>query len=214
MHHLAANPGHAGDLDMRQLRHHTKNALASILAQVSSELSNNSTARRVASDVERRVLLTAHISDALFGLTRAPGPFAERLTSLCESVVELMGEDGQCLGLTCDVGAEVPPPQREALLRVAHEFVGNAVKHGMHVRLVGRIDVVVRAEAGGICLSVSDDGWGCGTSPRSGEGMSVADALARAVGGQVGLSRREGWTVATLLLPPVARRRRIPVQIG
>ena len=74
MHHQVTAPHDPTNLDMRQLRHHTKNALARILAQVSSQLSNSSASRRVANDVERRVLLTASISDALFGLTRTPGP--------------------------------------------------------------------------------------------------------------------------------------------
>ncbi len=201
----AAPPDAAAELDMRQLRHHTKNALARILAQVSSELSTTSTARRVATEVERRVLLTARISDALFGLTRAPGPFDERLDSLCRAVVELMGEDGQCLALTCDIGCSVPPMLRDTVLRVAHEFVGNAVKHGMHVRLVGRIAVTVTGDGDGVRLEVADDGWGCGTSPRPGEGTSVAERLAAAVGGRVGLHRQdEKWTVATLRLPGLA----------
>ena len=201
MHQQAAAPHDPTNLDMRQLRHQTKNALVRILAQVSSELSNSGASRRIADDVERRVLLTASISNALFGLTRAPGPFSDRLTELCEAVVELMSDDGQCLVITCDLQEPVPPSHHETLLRVAHEFVGNAVKHGMHVRLVGRIVVKVVRSGAETAMTVADDGWGFSSAPRPGEGMSVSAELAHAVGGRVGLARDGKWTVATLRLP-------------
>ena len=188
-------------LDMRQLRHQTKNALTRILAQVSSDLSNSAASRRIADDVERRVMLTATISDALFGLTRSPGPFADRMTDLCEAVVELLSEDGQCLVVSVDADGPVPASHHETLLRVAHEFVGNAVKHGMHVRLVGLITVRVVVTAAETVLRVADDGWGCGSTPRQGEGMLVSAGLAQAAGGQVALARDDKWTVATLRLP-------------
>lgn len=195
---LADDPVQA---DFRQLRHHTKNALARILAQVSTGLSRNERSRAVAADVERRIMLTAQIADALFGFTRAPGPFAQRLAGLCSAVIELIGEGDQYLTLTCNVHGEVPAQQQETVLRVAHEFVSNAVKHGMPMRLIGRIEVVVAADAEATVLEVIDDGWGCGCRPVRGEGMGVANALAAAMGGAISLERRRDRTVARLELP-------------
>jgi two-component sensor histidine kinase len=187
--------------DFRQLRHQTKNALARIIAQVSSTLSTNDSARRVAKDVERRIVLTAQISDALFGLTRAPGRFEDRLCMLCEGVVDLSAESDQHLTLRCTAAGQVPLELQDVVLRVAHELVGNAVKHGMHVRLLGRIEVRVETQPDGIRLDVADDGWGCGRDPSEGEGLKLAGLLAGERGGRVTLERVGDRTVATLCLP-------------
>ncbi len=189
--------------DFRQLRHQTKNALAQILAQVSTGLSRTNRSEAVAAEIERRIMLTAQIADALFGLTRAPGPFEERLLALSSGVIELVGESDQYLTLTCAVHGEVPAMLQQTVLRVAHEFVGNAVKHGMPMRLIGRIEVEVRAGADGTVLEVIDDGWGCCCRPSLGEGMGVASALAEAKGGRIGLERVRDRTVARLELPVV-----------
>ena len=190
-------------VDFRQLRHQTKNALARILAQVSVGLASPDACRRTAADVERRILLTAQISDALFGLTREPGPFDYRLQTLCEGVVGLAGETDQYITVTCSVSAEPPAALAETVLRVAHEFIGNAVKHGMHMRLLGRIEVSVAAAGAGLVLKVVDDGWGCGGTPTSGEGMSVAHVLASTCGGEVSLQRVGERTISRLDLPRV-----------
>lgn len=187
--------------DFRQLRHQTKNALTRILAQVSACLPAQGPAQRVAADLERRIMLTAEISDALFGLTRAPATLEERLFSLCTSVVELYGDPDQQLNLRCTVEHAVPAALEGVILRVAHELVGNAIKHGMHMRLVGRINVRLTAVAGAAVLEVADDGWGCGKEPRLGEGLQVASLLAAQYDGTVTLRRSHDVTTATLYLP-------------
>lgn len=188
-------------VDLRQLRHHTNNALARILAQISSGLGVGDAQRRVAADLERRILLTANISDALFGLTRDPGPFDQRLQALCLGVIDLIGEPDQYVTLYCEVDGDVPLLHRETVLRIAHEFVGNAVKHGMHMRLIGRISTVVHTDAQATTLEVSDDGWGCGRLFALGEGLRVAAVLAESLDGRVSLERCQERTVARLVLP-------------
>lgn len=191
-------------IDFRQLRHQTKNALARILAQVSTGLASPDACRRTAADVERRILLTAQISDALFGLTQEPGPFATRLETLCAGVIGLASENDQYISFVCSVSAEPAPQQAEIVLRVAHELVGNAVKHGMHMRLLGRIEVLVHRNAAGLVLEVSDDGWGCGRTPTQGEGLAVARELAQQCGGVVSLQRIADRTCARLTVARVA----------
>lgn len=191
-------------VDFRQLRHQTKNTLARILAHVSVGLTSPEACCRAAADVERRIMLTTQISDALFGFTREPGPFAHRVAALCEGVVGLAGESDQYITLSCTVSGEPATHQIDTILRVAHEFVGNAVEHGMHMRLLGRIEVLVQASAAGLLLQVVDDGWGCMRATAKGEGLSVATVLAEHSGGRVSLERAGEKTIARLVLPQAA----------
>ena len=79
-------------LEMRQLRHQTKNALQRILGVLMATPQDAGGAWL--EDVGRRVRLSAEISDALFGLTRAPGPMQGRLETLAGAVVALMSGPG------------------------------------------------------------------------------------------------------------------------
>lgn len=194
------------DADFRQLRHQTKNALARMLLHVSKHQKPGDPARRVAAELERCILLTTEMSNALFGLSHAPGCFAERLRSLCTSLVDLLGDSDQQVSVDVSVRGNLPPALETLVLRVAHELVGNAVKHGMHMRVVGRIQVSVEAGRDGTTvLEVADDGWGCGADPQPGEGLRIANLLAAPHGGAVTLRRRGEMTTATLRVPPDLR---------
>jgi two-component sensor histidine kinase len=201
----------AGDaVAMRQLRHQTKNALQRIIAQVAnSDLRGTAEGVALAEDVERRICLSARISDALFGLTSAPGPLDIRLTALCNATVALLAHPKQMISVDVAVAGTCPDALQALVVQVAHEMVANAVKHGLHMRLTGRISL--RLWAGGmgdpddnsITLMVSDDGWG----PRKtgeGDGLPIMRALAEQYNGTVSLSRDGGWTAASLYIPGAA----------
>ena len=193
-----------GELRFRQLRHHTKNALQTILNIVDGapELRGTCAGASLSVQLQTRILLAAQLSDTLFGMTRAPGvSFAERLTRLCEGVVSLLGDRDAETTVSVSVG-ECPAAHESAVLRVANELVGNAVKHGMHARLLGRIAVSVGVKRGRLVLSVVDNGWGCGPEPlEPGEGLTLAALLARRAGGTVRVRELRGRTVATMELP-------------
>lgn len=199
-------------LAMRQLRHQTKNALQRIIAQVAAcDLRATVAGGLLADQVERRIMLSARVSDALFGLTEQPGPLHQRLQSLCESTVALLGDIEQTLHVEVAVAGQCSASVEATVLQVAHEMVGNAVKHGMHMRLTGRVVVTVQAQRpaiSGVLLTVSDDGWGADAfgdaPPKPGyeqAGLSIMQALADQHDGTVELSRENGWTVARLHLP-------------
>ncbi len=96
------------------------------------------------------------------------------------------------------------------MLRVAHEFIGNAVKHGMHARVVGRIAIHLATGLDGrTALVVTDDGWGFEGSPDAGEGLTIAGDLAASAGGTVSL-RRTHVTVAALEIAPAPRHGQCP----
>ena len=196
----------AGRIDFRQLRHLTNNALQSILREIAQHgaLQRTKAGQLVRADLERRILLTAAVADSLFGLTREPGPLPDRLRGLGEAVVALLGELGQVIDVHVSVAGRCPAHLEGAVLRVAHELLGNAVKHGMRDRVIGCIGVDVVSDARRTVLSVTDDGWGCGDAPGQGEGLKLARLLADEHGGHVHLRCLERETIATLELPHAA----------
>ncbi|WP_426956349.1 ATP-binding protein [Muricoccus radiodurans] len=202
----ASRPAAEDDLPLRLLRHHTKNALQRILAEVAQARGAEATpaGRRMIAEVERRIRLSAAVSDALFGLTRAPRGLEDRLRSLCEATVELLGDPDQIIRLEVTVAGECPPSLQETLLRAAHEMVGNAVKHGLHMRLLGRIVVRLDMDGARSRLSVEDDGWGFAGTRDEGQGLDLLRSLAAQHGGTARLGRITDGTLAEVELPHAA----------
>ena len=187
----------------RQLRHEVKNVLQRILLRIADARTLRATvcSRWLLDDLQRRILSSAEISDALFGLTRSPASMAERLQALSDSTIRMLADDTQVIRAEVTVAGECPEPLRRLVLRVAHELVGNAVKHGMRARVTGGISVqLATGMDGGTALVVTDDGWGFEGSPDAGDGLTIASDLAASAGGTVSL-RRTRVTVAALELP-------------
>jgi two-component sensor histidine kinase len=196
------------ECDFRQLRHHTKNLLQQLLLRIAQAQEQRATvcSRWLLPDLHRRILLSAEIADALFGLTRSPAAMSDRLRLLSESVVGMFADDMQMIRVDATVSGDCPEPLRRLVLRVAQEFVGNAVKHGMRARVVGTISVHLATEIDGrTVLVVADDGWGFDGCQTDGEGLQIANDLAASVGGTVSLLRTH-VTVATLRLPSPGAR--------
>jgi len=194
---------HAGqDIDLRQLRHHTKNTLQCVLGLIAQApgLCDTPQGEKIAQELEYRICLSATISNALFGLTDAPGSMAERLRQLAGAVVDMMRDPDQVIRTGVSVRGCCPMGLRDAVLRSGHELIGNAVKHGMRGRPSGRIAVRLVTDAGGTTLTVLDNGWGFVGTPNSGEGLALARSFAARHGGLLTLDGDDG-TVATLELP-------------
>ena len=196
-------------LAMRLLRHQTKNALQRIIAQVSAtELRATEAGSALADEIERRIRLSARVSDALFGLTQSPGPFDARLDGLCQSVVALMSDGVQMIRTDVNVSGICPEALETTVLQIAHEMVTNAIKHGLHMRLSGEIVVMFRGKRpglppNGLSLEVRDNGWG---PEKAGfqEGLAVLQLLAQQQGGYVELVREPGWTISRLFIPAMS----------
>ncbi|MDB5415818.1 MAG: sensor histidine kinase [Rubritepida sp.] len=204
-----AVPAVAQDLPLRLLRHHTKNTLQRILAEVvlvdDKRLSPEG--GRILRDIERRIMLSAVVSDALFGMTDAPKPMEFRLRSLCKGTIELLSNPDQIIRLELTVEGECPAELRETVLRAMHEMVGNAIKHGLHERMLGRIKVRLTSTSARTRLCVEDDGWGFATQYDAGEGLGLTSALAEQHGGVSSLHRVGDGTRAEMLLPHEPARR-------
>jgi two-component sensor histidine kinase len=190
------------EIDMRQLRHHTKNTLQRIIGLIGETrgLFDTPEGERIARELEHRICLSAAISNALFGLTEAPASMAERLRQLAGSMVDMMSGADQVIRVGVSVRGICPAHLREAVIRTAHELIGNAVKHGMAGRPTGRIAVRLITDATMTTLTVVDNGWGFTGRPREGEGLSLARSFANRHGGTLTLEAADG-TVATLELP-------------
>jgi two-component sensor histidine kinase len=192
-----------GAEDFRQLRHLTKNALQRILATISEtpELHGTCAGRALSEDLQERILTTAKLSDALFGFVRHPGSLRDRLLAVSDGLVDLLGEDAATIRVAISVKCRASAAHDDLLVRVAHELIGNAIKHGMHQRLLGRIRIEAQEEDGQIVLTVTDDGWGLDKDPTSGEGLSIVDALLGPVKGTFQLRRAGQLTVARITIP-------------
>jgi two-component sensor histidine kinase len=190
------------ELDLRQLRHHTKNTLQRLIGLIgeTSGLRDTPEGEQLARELENRICLSASISNALFGLTGAPAPMVQRLRDLAGAVVELLSADGQRIRIGVSVRGCCPNHLREAAIRSAHELIGNAVKHGMKGRPSGRIAVRLVSDARATTLTITDDGWGFRGIPREGEGLALARSFADMHGGKFAVESADG-TVAMLEWP-------------
>jgi two-component sensor histidine kinase len=190
------------DIDLRQLRHHTKNTLQRILGLIAEApgLCDTPQGEKLARELEYRIGLSATISNALFGLTDAPGSMAERLRQLAGAVVEMMRDTDQLIRVGVSVRGCCPEQLRDTVLRTANELVSNAVKHGMKGRPSGRIALRLMTDDDCTTLTVVDNGWGFAGTLRPGEGLAIAHGFAARYGGSLTMDGEDG-TLATLELP-------------
>lgn len=215
-HHTAVQPSSStslNELDFRQLRHHTNNALQRLLADIAaaSDLQRSEDGRTLLGRLEERILISAAISDALFGFTRAPPPLAERLQELSASLVKLHGNPRQAIEADvvvaepCRAALKQHPALAQPMLRVTRELLENALKHGMHARAQGRVVITVVSGPAAFSLSVADDGWGldaAGTEGRTRRrGLELVRDLAAPFGGTLSLHRHDGWTITRVSFP-------------
>ena len=203
----AGEPG--GPAAFRQLRHQTKNALQRILCLVhgAAELAETAAGQALIEDLQQRIRLTAAISDALFGLTVAPAELAVRLRRLAGDMLQQLAAPEQRIALDVRVeGGSGPAWLDDAVLRVAHEMLGEAIMQGLRGRERGTVAVVLSVLADRTRLRVSDDGPARRRQDGDDDGLALMRDLVRAQGGRVWLGRELGLRVATLELPHGQRR--------
>ena len=126
--------------------------------------------------------------------------FADRLWSMCDlSRARWSGPD-QAIALRCTVASAVPDTHALALLQAADALVAHAIRCGMSMQLIGRIDVRVVGIGSISVLEVEDDGWGH-FSRSADASLSAARRVAEARGG--GLQQEQSWAfnVARIWLP-------------
>ena len=188
----------------RQLRHLTKNTLQKVLSMIACapDIQDAPCGRSLSEDLQDRILASAQLSNALFGLTHAPGNLADRLWSVAQASLQLLGDSFAEIDIVVNVQCAPCAEREDLLVRVAHELIGNAIKHGMHQRLLGTITITVQDMPNSLVLTVADNGWGCATpTENTGEGLSIVNALLRRAGGTFNLRRTLDRTIASVTLP-------------
>jgi two-component sensor histidine kinase len=111
----------------------------------------------------------------------------------------MMRDADQVIRIGVLVRGTCPADLREAVLRSAHELLGNAVKHGLKGRYHGRISLRLVTQDDRTTLTLVDNGWGFSGSPGCGEGLALARGFAARHHGSLVLDGADG-TVATLQL--------------
>jgi signal transduction histidine kinase len=119
--------------------------------------------------------------------------------ALGQAAQDVANRVGARLQLDLEEGVEVPPDWRDALLRIAREAVGNAVRHGR-----ARTVSLQLREGEGVWLRVSDDGDGFDVeAPRSSlsYGLTSMRERTESLGGQFNISsvRGAGTTIEVVL---------------
>lgn len=158
--------------------------------------------RDLAADLERRICEAAATTDRLFAAGVAAVPMRERLRSLGVGMIALFAAADQEITLEVEVAGDCPEVRHDVIVRVAHELVGNALKHGMALLRQGTIEIaLITASDGTTRLAVRDNGWGLLEHSHAGDGCALVRALAAPHGGDLVLSRRDQWTEAVVTLP-------------
>jgi two-component system sensor histidine kinase UhpB len=142
---------------------------------------------------------SAELQHAMRGLLRRLRDSAPARTDLAMSLEELVAfwqtirPQTEFLLRIEPAAGDAPEPARAALFRVAQEAVSNAIRHGNPARV--QIDVAHRA--GGLALTVHDDGDGASAVIQAPGGLGLVGMEERlhSLGGTLNIQRGKGWTL-------------------
>ncbi|GGC68295.1 hypothetical protein GCM10011504_52830 [Siccirubricoccus deserti] len=184
------------DVLLKEVHHRVKNNLQVVAAllQLRAKQTSDPAGREAFAETLRRIKAMSLVHEALYGGADTSGiDFAAYLGSLASATATSFGMAGQ-------VAVEVAPAQGLVDLNTAvplglaaAEAIANAFKHAFPNGRRGIVRIAFRAptDATDGELTVRDDGIGIAgplaPSPR-GAGLSLAEALARQIGGRISIS--------------------------
>jgi signal transduction histidine kinase len=120
-------------------------------------------------------------------------------SSVAQAAEEIAARDGVRLELELESGIEAPDAVHDALMRIVREAVSNAIRHGG-----ARSVCVCLQRAGGLRMTVEDDGAGLPEEGANGRGFGLVSMRerAQALGGTVELSAgQRGGVLLEVRLP-------------
>jgi signal transduction histidine kinase len=191
------------EIACRQLRQNTRAILQRVVCLIadSPTLGRTPQSAAFAQDLIGRICLSADLSDSLFDAAPLDG-LKSRLLILAKGLVRVFADPAQEIAVEVTAEGNIPSALNHVILRITHELVANAVRHGMHWRGRGRIRVrLTRRGQGPLRLTVSDNGNGFGTPIKHGEGLQLVQALAARHGGGMAISSALETTVAVSIMP-------------
>lgn len=169
------------ELAFRQLRHNTRNTLQRIICLLADakELTILPGGAALAQDLIGRICSATELADSFYAVTQPHGGIAARLHALSRSLVRLYSGRTQEVDIRLSIEMECDGRFADILLQITHEFVGNALKHGLRNQIVGKIEIsLTRNRAGSVILAVTDSGNGFAPAAKKGEGLGLAQELA------------------------------------
>ncbi len=188
------------DVLLKEVHHRVKNNLQVVAAllHLRAKQSADPAGREAFAETLRRIKAMSLVHEALYGGGDTSGiDFAAYLRTLAAATASSFGMAGQ-------VAVEVAPSPGRVDLNTAvplglaaAEAIANAFKHGFPEGRRGTVRIAFAAPAEGAEgeLTVRDDGVGLAQPKmpnRRGAGLSLAQALARQIGGRITVSKDGG----------------------
>jgi two-component sensor histidine kinase len=197
----------ARELLLREHHHRSRNSYQVIIGTLQRHMRQATTedSRRRFDDVRRRVFALASLYDHLIGDTTAGElDFCRYLGDLCRRMRDFYGTEERGIELLADCpdfGLRFDVDTCTALGTVINELVANAIEHAFP-NGGGRIEVRLVREDDEPVLIVRDNGAGFAEAQSESIGLSTAQRLVAAAGGQLTRTDADSGTSWTIRLPP------------
>ncbi len=176
------------DNAFRQLRHNTRNTLQRIICLIyeAPEFAALPGGAALAEELIGRIRASAELADSFHAVTQPHGGISARLQMLGRNVVRLCSAKRQLIDVRVSVSVDCHGQFADMLVQVAHELIGNAMKHGLRGFSTGAIEISLGQDCNGaVMLAVTDNGRGFASNGPMGEGLRLAGDLAAVYGGQM-----------------------------
>jgi two-component sensor histidine kinase len=188
---------------LQEVQHRVANSLqiiASVLMQSARRVQSEE-ARGHLRNAHHRVMSIAAVQRHLAASTLGDVALRPYFIQLCESLGASMIHDPERLSIVVTVDESVVTANASVSLGlIITELVINALKHAFPEQKHGKIMVGYHSDGPKWTLSVEDDGIGMPTdAAKPGLGTGIVEALARQLGGHIGVSDASPGTAFTLI---------------
>jgi two-component sensor histidine kinase len=196
------------DLLFRELQHRVSNNLQMVGAVLTLQKREvlDPAARSALEQAAGKLQLIGRIQRQLYDVSGGRVALDVFLTELVDDLAMAGGKPGITYGVDAEAGISLKPDALIPLALIMAEGVANALEHGFAERTSGHIAISVRAAAGLIELTVTDDGEGLplgfSSEGASSLGLRIASTLANQLEGTFEVvPSAAGGTITRLVLP-------------